>query len=155
MVEVFPKKKIATLKRGARKTAHGKGLVPLPGVKTDAKAAAEANPNDPQSPYHGNTHYDPKGFESNRKLAERINAAVSEIKTSDDDGARFVLAWRMYPNADHPAWNQNDVHYCGCGCGCYAPGTQTLSRTEKIAANRKNSVSKSRSSKKNAPKKQG
>jgi hypothetical protein len=124
MVEVYPKKKVANLKKSARNTADGKGLAPLPGVKTDAKAAAEANPKDPNSPYYGNSHFDPKGFESNRKLAERINAAVNDLKTSDEDGARFVLAWRMYPNADHPAWNQKDVHYCGCGCGCYAPGPQ-------------------------------
>jgi len=147
MAEVFPKKKVAALKKGARKTANGKGLAPLPGVQTDAKLAANANPNDPKSPYFGNTHYDPKGFETNRKLAERINDAVSELKTSDEDGARFVLAWRMYPNADHPAWNQNDVHYCGCGCGCYAPGSQKPARKTRARAKSAKSAPKNRSSK--------
>lgn len=142
MVEVTPKKTISELKKGALKTSHGKGRAPLPGVKTDAKLAADADPTDPTSPYFGNTHYDPKGFAANRELAERINKAVSELKTSDEDGGRFVLAWRLYPNADHPTWNEKDVHYCGCGCGCYAPGRQDPKPKSK--GNAKASKAKSR-----------
>jgi hypothetical protein len=42
---------------------------------------------------------------------------VRSKKVSDKHGAHFVLGWRLYPNKDHPRWNQ-DVHSCGCGCGC-------------------------------------
>ena len=124
MVEVIPKLTPAKLKKGARKTSEGKGFAPLPGVRTDAKLAAKANSKNPRSPYYGNEHFDPKGYQKNRELAERIGAAMSELKQGDEDGSRFVLAWRMYPNKQHPSWHRKDVHFCGCGCGCYAPGSQ-------------------------------
>ena len=122
MVDVNPKLTAAQLRKSARKTSEGKGFAPLPGVRTDAKAAATADPNDPNSPYHGSTHHDPDGYRKNRKLADRINRAVKNLKASDENGPRFVLAWRLYPNKDHPVWQQQDVHFCGCGCGCSAPG---------------------------------
>ena len=37
MPEIYPKMTRAKIKSGARKTSEGKGRVPLPGVKTDAK----------------------------------------------------------------------------------------------------------------------
>lgn len=118
MTEIFPKLTAAKLARGARKTSEGKGLAPLPGVRTDAKQAATADPANPRSPYYGSTHHDPQGYAKNRELADRISKAVHELKDSDEHGSRFVLAWRLYPNNDHPSWHRQHVHQCGCGCGC-------------------------------------
>jgi hypothetical protein len=75
--------------------------VPLPGVKTDAK--------DVQAK-------DKSGYQANRDLAEMIKGAVRANKNSDKHGEHFVLGWRLYPNKDHPRWNNKDVHSCGCGC---------------------------------------
>jgi hypothetical protein len=120
MVDVNPKLTPTKLKKSARKTSEGKGLAPLPGVQTDAKLAATANPKDPKSPYYKSKHHDPKGFGKNRELAKRINKAVQDLKKSDENGPRFLVAWRMYPNDEHPAWHSKDAHFCGCGCGCFA-----------------------------------
>jgi hypothetical protein len=122
MVEIYPKLTPAKLKKSARRTSEGKGLAPLPGVRTDAKLAATADPTNPKSPYYGSKHHDPDGYHKNRKLAERIGKAVSDLKKGDEHGSRFVLAWRMYPNKEHPSWQRTDVHFCGCGCGCFARG---------------------------------
>jgi hypothetical protein len=103
MPEIYPKMSRAKLKKGARKTAQGKGRAPLPGVKTDAK--------------HVNAT-DKCGHQANRELADIIAKAVRAKKKSDKNGAHFVLGWRLYPNKDHPRWNSKDVHSCGCGCGC-------------------------------------
>ncbi len=131
MVEIYPKLTPAKLKKGAKKTSEGKGLAPLPGVRTDAKLAATADPSDPNSPYYGSTHHDPSGHQANRELAQRIEQAVRDLKKSDENGSRFVLAWRLYPNSEHPSWNRKDVHFCGCGCGCYTPGTKRPPRKVK------------------------
>jgi len=122
-VDVNPKLTLAKLQKSARKTSEGKGAVPLPGVKTDARQAATADTSDPSSPFYGATHCDPQGYWKNRELAERISKAVKDLKVSDENGPRFVLAWRLYPNSDHPCWNPKEVHICGCGCGCFARGT--------------------------------
>ena len=103
MPEIYPKVTRAKLKSGARKTSEGKGRVPLPGVKTDAKHVKAT---------------DKCGYQANRDLAEMIKAAVRAKKNSDKHGEHFVLGWRLYPNKDHPRWNGKDVHSCGCGCGC-------------------------------------
>jgi hypothetical protein len=123
MVDIYPKLTPAKLRKSARKTSEGKGIAPLPGVRTDAKLAATADPKDPKSPYFGSKHHDPKGYRNNRELADRIGKAMSELKQGDEDGSRFVLAWRMYPNEEHPSWHRKDVHFCGCGCGCFARGS--------------------------------
>jgi hypothetical protein len=122
MVEIYPKLTQAKLKKSARKTSEGKGTATLPGVKTDAKQAATANPSDPKSPFYGAIYCDPEGYGKNRELAERISKAVRDLKKNDANGPRFVLAWRLYPNDDHPCWHRKDVHFCGCGCGCFARG---------------------------------
>ena len=90
---------------------------PLDGVVTDAKFASTANPNAPGSPYRGSQHFDAQGHAANRQLAREINAAFQRYKKTDKDGAHFVLAWRLYPNKDHPRWQQEEPHVCGCGCG--------------------------------------
>ena len=122
MVEIYPKLTQAKLKKSARKTSDGKGIATLPGVQTDAKQAVTADPSDPKSPFYEAIYCDPKGYGKNRELAERISKAVRDLKKSDEHGPRFVLAWRLYPNDDHPCWHRKDVHFCGCGCGCFARG---------------------------------
>jgi len=103
MPEIYPKMTRTRLKKGARKTSQGKGRVALPGVKTDAKHVQAT---------------DKCGYKANRELADLISKAVRAKKNSDKHGAHFVLGWRLYPNQDHPRWNNKDVHSCGCGCGC-------------------------------------
>jgi len=83
---------------------HGRRLAdgrerhgPLPGVTSDAV------PN------------------KNRALAEQISDAVESLKAADEHGPHFILAWRMYPNKDHPRWQTEDPHACGCSCGNVAP----------------------------------
>lgn len=105
MPEIYPKVSRAKLKKGARKTSSGKGRVPLPGVKTDAK--------------HVNAT-DKCEFEANRELARLIEKAMRTVKKRDKSGQHFLLGWRLYPNQDHPRWKSKDVHSCGCGCGCSA-----------------------------------
>jgi hypothetical protein len=85
MPEIYPKMTRAKLKKSARKTSQGKGRAPLPGVKTDAK--------------HVNAS-DKRGYKVNRELADMIAKAVRAKKTSDRNGAHFVLGWRLYPNKD-------------------------------------------------------
>jgi hypothetical protein len=104
MPAIYPKVTRAKLKQGGRKTSEGKGRVPLPGVKTDAK--------------HVNAT-DKCGYKANRQLAAMIKKAVKAKKNSDKHGDHFVLGWRLYPNKDHPRWKAGkDDHGCGCGCGC-------------------------------------
>ena len=47
-----------------------------------------------------------------------------EVKGRDGDnpetGARFVLQWRIFPNASNP--NVNKAEQCGCGCSCACAG---------------------------------
>jgi hypothetical protein len=122
MVDIHPKLTAAKLHKSARKTSEGKGTAPLPGVRTDAKLAATADPDNPNSPYFGSRHHDPDGYRKNRELAKRIGTAMGDLKQGDEHGSRFLLAWRMYPNEEHPSWHRKDVHFCGCGCGCFARG---------------------------------
>ena len=105
MPEIYPKVTRAKLKSGARKTSEGKGRVPLPGVKTDAKHARAT---------------DKCGHKANRELAAMIKKAVKAKKNGDKHGEHFVLGWRLYPNKAHPRWKGKDEHACGCGCGCSA-----------------------------------
>jgi len=103
MPEIYPKMTRAKLQNGARKTSQGRGRAALPGVKTDAKHVQAT---------------DKCGYKANRELAELIGKAVRGKKLGDKNGPYFVLGWRLYPNKDHPRWNNKDVHSCGCGCGC-------------------------------------
>ncbi len=105
MPEIYPKMTPAKLKASARKTSHDQGRGALPGVKTDAKHVQAT---------------DKCGYKANRDLADMIAKAVKAKKIGDKNGAHFVLGWRLYPNKEHPRWNNKDVHSCGCGCGCSA-----------------------------------
>ena len=80
MPEIYPKVTRAKLKKGAKKTAQGKGRVPLPSVKTDAK--------------HVNAT-DKCGYKANRDLAAMISKAVQAKKNSDKSGAHLHCSgWR-------------------------------------------------------------
>jgi hypothetical protein len=122
MPKIGPKMTVKQLLKHAKLAQEGKaGDKGLPPVKTDAYAAKVADPKDPKSPYYGSKWHDPKGHEANRKLAKRIDAAMKTLKKADKDGSHFVLAWRLYPNKEHPRWNRDQPHACGCGCGGAAP----------------------------------
>jgi hypothetical protein len=86
----------------------------LPGVWTDAKWAARS---DKVGEYDPKWH-DPRGYESNRKMGQRIGDVFRELKPKDDDGNHFIYGWRIYPNKEHPRWQREQPHACGCGCGC-------------------------------------
>ena len=45
----------------------------------------------------------------NRELGRQLIATFAAYKPGD----RFVLQWRMFPNA-----NSTDEHQDGCGCSC-------------------------------------
>jgi hypothetical protein len=55
----------------------------------------------------------------NSSLKAAINKAFKENKIdkahNNDGGPRFVLAWRMYPNANNTHAQSSS---CGCGCSC-------------------------------------
>lgn len=100
MPKVGPKRTLAELQESAKVTSEGKGKPGLPGVKADAKQV------------------DLEAYNANRKLAKEIQAVVKRVKTEKDKGKpRFLVAWRMYPNAENEYWNGKE-HSCGCCCAC-------------------------------------
>lgn len=115
-MRVGPKLKLDELtKKQAMVLADGRERHgPLPGVISDAKAAVDSDPTK-------FIHCDRAGYGKNRELAERISDAFEELKTSDEHGPHFILAWRLYPNKDHPRWRDDAPHACGCSCGNLAP----------------------------------
>jgi hypothetical protein len=85
----------------------------LPGSWSNAKVAAT----DTEKVCHecrDSPHFDTEGYGNNRELARRFHEAFTELKA----GKGFVLAWRLYPDKDHPRWKVADG--CGCGCGCHS-----------------------------------
>jgi hypothetical protein len=60
------------------------------------------------------------GYEENRLLNQKLLAAFREVKKRDGDdpetGPRFLLQWRIFPNAANPV--SSDPNQCGCGCSC-------------------------------------
>ena len=58
-------------------------------------------------------HFDTEGYGTNRELGRRIQKAFTEAQ----GGQGFVMAWRIYPDKDHPRWQIADG--CSCGCGCH------------------------------------
>jgi hypothetical protein len=94
----------------------------LPALISDAKRASTADPNDPSSDYFQQKAFDPQGYSRNLELAEKIRAVFEEFKKTDEHGPHFILAWRMYPNKEHPRWHERDgQHACGCGFGDVVP----------------------------------
>jgi len=67
----------------------------------------------------------PDGHKQNVALKAAIQKAfveIKEINLNDPNGPTWFLAWRMYPNADHPMWKEQEGHQdCGCNCGCFIP----------------------------------
>ena len=92
--------------------------VELPGSWSNAKVAAQ-QVDKVCMECRDSPHFDMEGFDTNRELARRINAAFDELKP----GKGFVLAWRLYAEKDHARWKVADG--CGCGCGCYSTPGQT------------------------------
>jgi hypothetical protein len=85
----------------------------LPGSWTNARVAAEAVEKVCQE-CRDSPHFDTEGFGNNRELARRIGKAFTELKA----GKGFLVAWRLYPDKNHPRWQIADG--CGCGCSCSA-----------------------------------
>jgi len=120
---VEPKVSVAQLKEGMRIAAtDGREThQALPAVTTDSLKGSKADANDPKSEYYGAKTLDRDGYRTNRELGNKINEAFKQLKKTDQHGPQFVLAWRLYPNKDHPRWNWDKAHSCGCGCGGMAP----------------------------------
>jgi hypothetical protein len=96
----------------------------LEGSWGNAEWAQGQDPSDPNSPVYGNPYFDRDGFKQNEELKVAIAevfAKTKKIDLTDPNGSPWLLAWRMYPNKDHPRWQAEDC--CGCNCGCAAPGT--------------------------------
>jgi hypothetical protein len=112
MGAISPHHTAKELRDSADSTMKGDGLKhPLPGVLADA------------------SKMDQGAYQKNRGLADKIRNLVKTHKNDplDPNKPRFILAWRMYANADHAHWRQDQQdHQCGCGCGCSGsadPGT--------------------------------
>ncbi len=57
----------------------------------------------------------------NLQLRDRVLSAFREVKQQYDSsdpehGPRFVLQWRIFPNASNEI--SKDPNQCGCGCSC-------------------------------------
>jgi hypothetical protein len=96
----------------------------LPGSWSNAKVAAEATEKVCQE-CQDSPHFDTEGYGTNREFGRRIREAFTELKA----GKGFVVAWRIYPDKDHPRWQIADG--CGCGCGCW--GYEDEENSEKSA----------------------
>ena len=115
------------VKDTAQMTSKGEGLkAALPGVAADAHSM------------------DKKAYQTNRELAKRIQQLVAELKPSDGKVPRFVLGFRLYPNAKSAYWDQAAKdHVCGCGCGCWTSPSYAASR--KPAAKKRSAPRRGRS----------
>jgi hypothetical protein len=102
MGEIGPYLSPKELCDSANSTMNGDGLKhPLPGVAADA------------------WKMDRTAYETNRELARKIRVLVQDAKNKGLDKPRFILAWRMYANAEDEYWRQAaGQHQCGCTCGC-------------------------------------
>ena len=104
MPEIAPKKTQAELSAlNGQDLGDGTHLSEaLPGVLSDSKLV------DPNG-----------GHKENRELHHKIRQVVKDTKKTNNpkQEAQFLIAWRLYPNKDHPRW-QGTSHSCGCGCGC-------------------------------------
>ncbi len=135
-VSVGPKKTLAELKAMTEQKRPEPGQPPqdgrlefhhhLEGSWDNAKWAEGHDNSDPNSPYYGDPYFDREGYKQNQQLKVAIAEVFAKIKridSTDPNGSPWLLAWRMYPNKDHPRWKEFDG--CGCNCGCCAPGIWT------------------------------
>jgi hypothetical protein len=139
-MEVGPKLKLSELKKQSSvKLSDGRRHhAALAAVTSDAEAVQALDPK--QHPLCDRT-----GYEQNRELAVRISDAVEAVKTTDEHGPHFLLAWRLYPNQEHPRWQANSPHYCGCACGGLAPLKKK--KKKKGAAKKKKAAKKTKAKK--------
>jgi hypothetical protein len=94
----------------------------LDGTWDNAKWAESHDNKVPGDPNENNRYFDRDGKKNNDALKKAINDAFIQYKKidlTDPDGPQWLLAFRMYPNKDHPRWKAQDC--CGCCCGCFAP----------------------------------
>ena len=98
----------------------------LPGSWTNARVAAEATEKVCQE-CRDSPHFDTEGHGTNRELGRRIGKAFTELKS----GKGFLVAWRLYPDKDHPRWQIADG--CGCGCSCSASDSGETDSSSKSA----------------------
>ncbi len=90
----------------------------------NAAWAAHHDNTAPDSPYKGDKYFDRTGKKQNDELKQAIAEAFikyKKIDLNDPHGPQWLLAWRMYPNEEHPRWSESGFEGCGCNCGCYAP----------------------------------
>jgi hypothetical protein len=72
-----------------------------------------------------NENADAAGNAENRLLTKQIVAAFQAIKKIDpvvdgvpDSAPRFIIQWRIFPNASNPIAADPNQCACGCSCGC-------------------------------------
>jgi hypothetical protein len=107
-----------------RMVYHG----PLEGTWDNALWAESHDNTKPDSPYFGDKFFDRGGHKQNEELKRAITEVfvkVKKIDVTDPNGSPWLLAWRMYPNKEHPRWGKEGFEGCGCNCGCFAPRTWT------------------------------
>src|SRR5262245_31389263 len=141
-MEVGPKLKLAELKRqsSVRLRDGRRHHAALAAVTSDAEAVQALDPQ--QYPLCDRT-----GYQQNRELAQRISDAVEAVKTTDEHGPHFLLAWRLYPNEEHPRWQAKSPHYCGCACGGLAPLKKGKKKKKGAAKKKKGAAKKSKAKK--------
>lgn len=141
-MEVGPKLKLADLKKqSAVKLRDGRRHhAALAAVTSDAEAVQALDPE--QHPLCDRT-----GYQQNRELAIRISDAVEAVKTTDEHGPHFLLAWRLYPNEEHPRWQAKSPHYCGCACGGLAPLKKGKKKKKGAAKKKKGAAKKTKAKK--------
>jgi hypothetical protein len=143
-ISVGPKKTLAELEAATGRLSPEPGVAGQPTQEYDDKlkinhwkyhrhldpswdnaAWAEQHDNTaPDSPYNGDPYFDRTGKKQNDELKQAIAEVFikyKKIDLTDPNGPQWLLAWRMYPNEDHPRWANSGFEGCGCNCGCYAP----------------------------------
>jgi hypothetical protein len=144
-MEIGPKLKLGDLTKQTTKLDDGRHHHgDLLGVISDAEVAQTLDP--VQFP-----NCDREGHRKNRELADLISDAVDATKRSDEHGPHFLLAWRLYPNQEHPRWQMKEPHSCGCSCGGLAPIKGKKKR--KVKKGKKKTVKKAAKGKKKTTRK--
>jgi hypothetical protein len=137
---IGPKKTLQELKDGSHSNKPEPGQPPQPadgrmkyhyhldGTWDNAKWAEGHDNTKPDSPYFGDKYFDRDGHQQNvelRKAISEVFLRIKKIDPADPNGSPWLLAWRMYPNKEHPRWGKEGFEGCGCNCGCYAPRVYT------------------------------
>ena len=64
----------------------------------------------------GSTGKDAENRELNRRIIEVFKAIKQRDGENPETGPRFIIQWRIFPNASNAI--ANDPNQCGCGCSC-------------------------------------